>query len=355
MSDTIRIPADELRSFAVSVLVALDVEAEHAQITAQRLIEADLRGRSGHGIIRLPPYCTRIRARGYNLRPDITVVSETPVSALVEGDNGLGQVVVTRAVQIAVDKARSAGIGWVGTVQSNHAGAAGVYTALALREGLGAMYFAIANANGMPPWGGRERLLGTNPLAVAFPAGNEGPFELDIATTVASHGTIDVKVRAGEPLPEGWVADLDGNPITDPARVEEGFLVPIGGYKGSGLNFMIGAFAGIMTGAAFGRDVVNFRTDHTTPTNTGQSILAFRPDLFVSQSDYEQRMDAILRELRTSESMTDQPVRLPGENARARIAENLELGIALPRSLFERLHALADEVGIDRSDALRGR
>jgi L-2-hydroxycarboxylate dehydrogenase (NAD+) len=347
--NVVRIPADTLRSFAASVLAALDVDPAHANITAQRLIEADLRGRSGHGIIRLPPYCTRLRAGGYNLRPTISLASETPVSALVDGDNGLGQVVVTRAVEIAVDKARTTGIGWVGTVHSNHAGAAGVYTALALAEGLGSMYFAVANANSMPPWGGRERLLSTNPLAVAFPADDQGPFELDMATTVASHGTIDVKVRAGEPLPEGWVADLDGNPITDPNRVDEGFLVPIGGYKGAGLNFMIGTFAGIMTGAAFGRSVVNFRTDHTTPTNTGQSILVFRPDLFISRAEYERRMDTILQEFRTSESMTDEPVRLPGEQARARIADNLQRGIPIPRSLLQRLHALAGEVGVDTS------
>jgi L-2-hydroxycarboxylate dehydrogenase (NAD+) len=329
------------------VLVALDVLPQHAAVTAERMIEADLRGRSGHGVIRLPPYCTRIRAGGYNLRPEITVCRETPVSALVDGDNGLGQVVVTRAVQLAVEKARMSGIGWVGTVHSNHAGAAGVYTALALEEGLAALYFAVANGNQMPPWGGRERLLGTNPLAVAFPGGDEPPFELDIATTVASHGTIEVRARSGQPLPEGWVVDADGRPITDPERAEEGFLVPIGGYKGAGLNFMIGTLAGIMTGAAFGRDVVPFRRDHVTPTNTGQAIVAVRPDLFLDRDEYEGRMDDVLRELRTSESMTDEPVRLPGERARQAIADNLEHGIAVPLALLTRLRALAAEVGVD--------
>jgi len=344
---TERIPADALRHLATDLMVALDVDPEHAAITAQRLVEADLRGRTGHGIIRLPPYCGRIKAGGYNLRPAITVRRDTPVSALVDGDNGLGQVVVTHAVDVAVDKARTSGIGWVGTVRSNHAGAAGVYTALALNEGFGAMYFAVANANGMPPWGGRERLLGTNPIAVAFPAGNEPAFELDIATTVASHGTIDVKVRAGEPLPEGWVQDVDGNPITDPARADEGFLVPIGGYKGSGLNFMIGTLAGIMTGAAFGRDVVSFRDDHVTPTNTGQAIVVFRPDLFLERAVYERRMDGVLRDFRTSESATDDPIRLPGDQARRTIADNLEHGIAVPRELIAKLQALAEDVGVD--------
>jgi len=315
------------------------------------MVDADLRGRTGHGVIRLRPYCARIRAGGYNLRPNIRVLNDTPVSALVDGDNGFGQVVVTQAVELAIAKAQASGIGWVGTVHSNHAGAAGVYTAMALSAGLGAMYFAVANSNGMPPWGGREILLGTNPLAVAFPAGDEGPFELDIATTVASHGTIEVKARAGEQLPEGWVVDLDGNPITDPARVEEGFLVPIGGYKGAGLNIMIGAIAGVMTGAAFGRDVVPFRSDHVTPTNTGQSILAFRPDLFISKDDYDTRMGDTLRDFRTSESVTGDPIRLPGDNARATLARNLEAGVPVPENLLAPLRELAQETGVQPLDA----
>jgi L-2-hydroxycarboxylate dehydrogenase (NAD+) len=341
-----RIPADTLWRLARDILVALDVEPGHAGITAQRLLEADLRGRTGHGIIRLPSYCTRIRAGGYNLRPDITLRHDTPVSALVDGDNALGQVVVTHAVEVAIAKAQMSGIGWVGTVRSNHAGAAGVYTALALEAGFGALYFAVANGNGMPPWGGRERLLGTNPLAVVFPAGREPAFELDIATTVVSHGTIDVQARSGQPLPPGWVVDADGEPITDPARADEGFLVPIGGYKGSGLNFMIGTLAGIMTGAAFGRDVVAFRDDHVTPTNTGQAIVVFRPDLFMERSEYESRMDSVLHDFRTSQSMTDEPVRLPGERARRTIADNLEHGLPVSPELIAKLHSLASELNI---------
>jgi LDH2 family malate/lactate/ureidoglycolate dehydrogenase len=342
-----RIPGQTLRRLVEGVLIALDVEPEHAQITAQRMVEADLRGRSGHGVIRLAQIRARIRAGGYNLRPTVTVLRETPVSALVDGDNALGQVVMTRAAQVAIAKAREVGIAWVGTVHSNHAGAAGVYTALALGAGLGAMYFAVANSNQMPPWGGRERLLGTNPLAVAFPAGRETAFELDIATSVVSHGTIDVKARAGEPLPEGWVIDADGNPITDPDRADEGFLVPIGDYKGAGLTFMVGALAGIMTGAAFGRDVVPFRRDLASPTNTGQAIVVFRPDLFVERSQYENRMDGVLRELRMSASMTQEPVRLPGERARRAIAENLERGVPVPDTLIAQLEAIADELGVE--------
>ncbi len=341
-----RFAPDRLVAFVAAAFVAAGVSEVHAHVTADRLIEADLRGRTGHGIIRVPSYLKRIQAGAINLSPDITLRYETPTSALVDGDNGLGQVVMTRATELAIEKAKVSGLAMVGTVHSNHAGAAGVYTAMALRHDLASMYFAVANANGLAPWGGRERLLGTNPIAASFPAGDEVPFQLDIATTVASHGSIRVKEQAGEPMPEGWVIDSDGDPITDPRKVDEGFLVPIGGYKGSGLNIMIGVLAGIMTGAAFGRHVVNFRTDATTPTNTGQSILVIRPDLFMPMDEYKQEMDRQLREFRASESMTDEPVRLPGERAAESEIEQHRLGILVPASLVADLNSLVESLGI---------
>lgn len=342
-----RFPSERLVGFVTAVLIAHGVRPEHARVTGERMVEADLRGRTGHGLIRLPSYVRRIEAGAINLDPDIRVVRETPASALVDGDNGLGQPVMTRAVEVAIGKAQATGLGWVGTVHSNHAGAAGVYTAMALSRGLIGLYFAVANGNGMPPPGGRERLLGTNPIAVAFPAGEEVPFQLDIATTVASHGSISVKAQAGEPLPEGWVVDAGGNPLTDPARADEGFLVPIGGYKGAGLNIMIGLLAGVMTGAAFGRDVVQFRTDLTTPTNTGQAILVMRPDLFMTPDDYRRSMDRHLRQLRESEPMTGHQVRLPGEHAWRAEEENRREGVPVPEPLWQELARLAErsEVG----------
>ncbi len=344
MTET-RLPLARLRSFTMAVLEAQGVSPEHAEITATRMLEADLRGRTGHGLIRLPAYSKRIQTGGYNLDPKITVRHETPVSALVDGDNGIGQVVMTRAAEIAIEKALATGVGWVGTRNSNHAGAAGIYPAMALKSGLGALYMAVANGNGMPPWGGTERILGTNPIAFAIPAGSEIPFQLDIATTVASHGTIKVQAQKGEPMPEGWVADAEGNPITDPNRASEGFLLPIGGYKGAGLNIMIGMLAGVMNGAAFGRAVVPFREDHVTPTNTGQAMVAFRPDLFGPRDEYEDRMDDVLRQLRGANPGGD-PVVLPGERARARVEEQTRDGVSLPDALVASLDELAAAVGV---------
>ena len=346
-----RFAVARLEEFAAQVLVALGVLGQHAGVTARRLVEADLRDRTGHGIIRLPLYAERIDAGGINLRPDVRILHETPVSALVDGDNGLGQVVMTVAAETAIAKAKVSGLAWVGTWRSNHAGAAGVYTAMAMREDLIGIYYAVASANVMPPWGGRERLLGTNPLAVAIPAGQEVPFQLDIATTVASHGTIKVKAQAGEEMPEGWVIDLEGNPITDPERADEGFLVPIGGYKGSALNFAIGVLAGVMNGAAFGREALDHRAVYDVPANTGQAIFVIRPDLFLSLDEFKAEMDRQLRVFRGSESMTGAPVRLAGERAVEIEAQRRREGVPVSEPLLAKLRALAERLGLgDRLD-----
>jgi L-2-hydroxycarboxylate dehydrogenase (NAD+) len=246
---------------------------------------------------------------------------------------------------VAIAKAEDSGVAWVGTVRSNHAGAAGIYPAMAARRGLIGIYVAVANANGMPVWGGVERLLGTNPLAIAIPAGDQPPFVLDIATTVASHGTIKVAARDGETLPQGWVVGPDGESITDPARVDEGYLVPIGGYKGAGLNIAIGLLAGVLNGAAFGRDVIDHRVDLASPTDTGQAMLVLRSDLFLPAADFTESMARHLDELRGS-GPGGAPLRLPGDRAAALEDENTRLGIPIPDALRTDLEATASRLGL---------
>jgi L-2-hydroxycarboxylate dehydrogenase (NAD+) len=335
-----------LTEFAAAVLRASEVAPEHAQVTASRLVEADLRGRSGHGLIRLGSYVGRIRAGGVNVRPDVKVLHDTPVSAQIDGDNGLGQVVMTLATELAIAKARQSGLAWVGTVRSNHAGAAGLYAEMAADAGLVGLYLAVANANGMPPWGGTNPLLGTNPLAIAVPT-NDTPFVLDIATSAASHGTIKVAAREGRPMPEGWVIDAKGRPITDPARAGEGFLVPMGGYKGSGLMIAIGLLAGVLNGAAFGAEVVDHRRDAGTPTNTGQSILVLRPNLFRADDEVLADLTRHLDALRNSGTRDGGLVRLPGDEAARTRAENEAQGIPISDSLARELDGLARDACVD--------
>lgn len=343
----VRLPVERLAPFVASLFEALDVAPDHAATTALRLIEGDLRGRSGHGLIRAPLYLQKVEEGGIDARPDIRLLHETPVSALVDGGNGLGPPTMTLAVETAIAKAAESGMAWVGTRNSNHAGAGGVYAAMPLRRGMIAMYFAVGNANAMPPWGGTERLLGTNPIAVAIPAGKEEPLQLDIGTTVASHGTIKVTAQRGEQMPVGWVIDAEGNPITDPTLADQGFLVPIGGYKGSGLNIMIGLLAGVLNGAAFGRDVIDHRVIHDRPTNTGQAIFVMRPDLFGPSDEILAAMDHHLRELRDSHSMTGAPIRLPGETATAVETAGRASGVPVAAQVLAKLTDCAVRLGVD--------
>ncbi len=340
-----RFAFERLVAFSRDVLVAVDVLPEHAEVTARRLLEADLRGRTGHGLIRVPQYVMRIEAGGINLRPEISVLRETPVSALVDGDNGLGQVVMTLAAETAMAKATESGMAWVGTVHSNHAGAAGVYTTMAARQDLIALYIAVASANVMPPWGGQERLLGTNPISIAIPAGEGNPYVLDIATTVTSHGSIKVLAQAGEQMPEGWVIDLEGKPILDPNRADEGYLMPIGGYKGSGLNIGLGLLAGVLNGAAFGEDVIDHRKVPGQAANTGQAMFVMRPDLFGDLEEFRAGMDHHMDVLRAAGPPGS--VRLPGDVAAELEAERSEEGIPVGDVLLGQLRELGARLRLD--------
>lgn len=339
---------DELVTFCVALFSASDVNHDHAVTTATRLVEADFRGRTGHGLIRVVPYLDRIAAGGINVNPDMRLLGESPVSAQIDADNGLGQVAMTWATEVAAAKARDSGLAVVGTVNSNHAGAAGLYPSMLAEQDLVGIYFAVANANGMPPWGGIEPILGTNPIAVAVPSADGPPFLLDIATTTASHGTIKVARQRGESMPVGWVVDADGEPITDPNRADEGFLVPIGGYKGAGLNIAIGLLAGVLNGAAFGRSVVDHRADLLTPTNTGQLLIALRVDVFRPLESVLGDIRAHLEELRHSQTRDGRPVRLPGDRAAEVLEENLRKGLVVPPPLLAGLNAAADRLGVRR-------
>src|ERR1700694_3275118 len=186
-----------------------------ARAVAKLMAEADLQGSEGHGVIRLPQYVRRIRAGGINLNPDIRVVKERAAMALIHGDNGMGHLVRRRAAELAIEKARNAGVAWVGAQWSNHAGPASLYARMPLAHDMIGLYFAVGNANHLPPWGGLDMLLSTNPIAAAIPAGEEKPIVLDMAPTVAASGKEKTNELRGETMPEGWMIDREGKPLTD--------------------------------------------------------------------------------------------------------------------------------------------
>ena len=237
---------------------------------------------------------------------------------------------MTRAVNEAVTIARETGVSWVGVRRSNHAGPAGLYAEIAAAQNMIGLYAAVANANHMAVWGGAELLLGTNPLAIGVPSG-EGPVILDMATTVVSYGTVKKYALRGMQMPEGWFVDAKtGAPITDPNRTGEGLLLPVGGYKGSGLAIMLGLLGGVLNGAAFGRDVIDFNADDASETNTGHFICAVDIARFLPLATFTAEVDRHLNDLRQSKRLPGfDAIRLPGDRRRQCRAERLRDGIPL--------------------------
>jgi LDH2 family malate/lactate/ureidoglycolate dehydrogenase len=266
------------------------------------MAEADLQGSDGHGIIRLPQYVQRIEAGGINVRPDIRVVEERAAMAVVDGDNGMGHLVVSQAVRIAIEKARNAGVAWVGTRHSNHAGPASLYARMPVAHDMIGLYFAVGNANHLPPWGGMEMLLSTNPIAAGIPAGEEPAVVLDMATTVAAYGKVKAKAKRGEPMPEGWM---------------------------------------------MGRDVVDFNADHVTPTNTGQAILVIDLAAFGGAGPFKSAVDALVRDIHNSERLPGvERIWLPGEQSHGRRAAYEKSGVPVATALVDDLDQLAVRLGI---------
>jgi L-2-hydroxycarboxylate dehydrogenase (NAD+) len=346
--DAARVDFDSLRRFIARAFVAVGMPAADAEAVAALMAQADLQGSDGHGVIRLPQYVRRIRGGAINLAPDIRPVREKAAMALLDGDNGMGHLVMKRAAEIAAAKARVAGVAWVGAQWSNHAGPASLYARMPLAHGMIGLYFAVGNANHLPAWGGLDLLLSTNPIAAAIPAGEEPAIVLDMATTVAAYGKVKARAARGEPMPEGWMIDREGRPLTDPRRAAEGFLLPIGGYKGYGLALVVGLLAGTLNGAAMGRDVIDFNADSSSATNTGQAIMAIDPAAFGELSEFKASVDRLARELRASARMPGvDRIYLPGEQSHERTMANRRDGIPIAAAVKQTLERLAVELDVE--------
>jgi LDH2 family malate/lactate/ureidoglycolate dehydrogenase len=347
MSSNPRIPVARLRGFMAECLERLGFPSEDAATCARLMTEAEVQGSDGHGVIRLIPYARRCIAGGMNFHPDIRVTKEKAAMALIDGDNGMGHLVMQRATQLAIEKAKNCGVAWVGAYHSNHAGPASLYARMALQHDMIGLYFAVGNANHLPPWGGVDMLLSTNPIACAIPAGEEPPIVLDMATTVAAYGKVKAKAQRGEEMPVGWMIDRNGQPLTDPKRAAEGFLLPIGGYKGYGLALVVGILAGTLNGAAMGSETIDFNADAVTETNTGQAICVIDPDAFGEGAEFKAKVDKLIREMRGSARMPGvDRIWLPGEQSHAKREDNERNGVLLPLALVSQLNAFAAEHGI---------
>lgn len=342
-----RISGEKLQAFIAGAFEAVAVPRDDAKTIAQLMTQADINGSDGHGVFRLPQYIRRIKGKAVNVNPKIRVERELAGMALIHGDNGMGHLVMKFATEKAIEKAKTAGVAWVGARWSNHAGPAALYASMPLAHDMIGLYMAVGSANHLPPWGGLDMLLSTNPLAVAVPAGEEPAIVLDMATTVAAYGKVKTKAQRGEMMPEGWMMDRQGNPLTDPKRANEGFLLPIGGYKGYGLALVLGLLAGNLNGAAMGKDVVDFNNDDTSETNTGHAVVAINIAAFQDLKEFRQGMDTLIRDIRDSKRLPGvDRIRLPGEGTHSARADREKYGIPMPEALLVALDQLAGELKI---------
>lgn len=347
-----------LFDFAKAIFIKIGCSEVDANIACKTLLSADLRGVDSHGVARLSGYVRLWEKKRINPTPDIKITYETPSTAVVDGDAGLGLVVAPFAMKVAMEKAEKVGTGWVSVKNSNHYGIAGYHSLMATRKDM----IGISMTNASPlvsPTYSKERLLGTNPIAVAIPAGEEPPFVGDFATTTAANGKLEILQRKKEPAPEGWVQDKDGNPTTDSLGVKQGgALLPLGGdrihgsHKGYILGSIVDIFSAVLSGANYGPwapPFVSFMDPVSDPVGEGLGHFfgAMRVDAFRPADEFKTHMDKWIRRFRGSEPVNpEQPVVIPGDPERLMEAERMENGIPLLQPVVDDLIALGEKLGV---------
>jgi L-2-hydroxycarboxylate dehydrogenase (NAD+) len=350
-------PADVLHEFSERVLAAAGVPPDDAALAADVLLAADLRGIDSHGVARLRGYFDAVRSGRINATPEMRVVRETLTTATVDADNGLGLVVGPRANEMAMDKAVDAGSGWVAVRNTNHFGIAGYYALQAVERDL--LGWAMTNSSALvAPLFGTARMLGTNPLAIAFPGDEEPPIVVDLATSAVAFGKIEIARRRQQRLPEGWAIDASGSPATDPQAVYDGgALLPLGstrelgGHKGYALAMMVDVLSGVLSGANWGPFAPAFAIEQTPPGSVGVGIGHFfgalRIDGFIEPDEFRRQVDHMVRTFRASPAApgTGGPL-VPGDPERQAAEERRIGGIPLLPPVAAELEALAVETGV---------
>ena len=352
---------DALRAFCVRVFKKLEVPTEGAQVTADVLLAANLRGVDSHGVARLRRYVKGLQDGVMLARPAEKVVSETATTALIDGGAGLGQPVSYRAMKLAIEKADEYGTGFVTVRDSNHYGIAGYYAMMALECDM----IGISMTNAAPlvvPTFGRDAILGTNPIAVAAPASEEWPFVLDMATSTVPRGKLEVYNRQEKPVPEGWATDETGTPTTDTARVLDnmlaqrgGGLLPLGGagellsgYKGYGLALLVDILCGVLPGAGYANNIYpKTPEDKPLPADVGHFFGAIKISAFRPLDEFKATMDDIIRRLKTAPKAEGADrIYIHGEKEYEEADRRAKEGIPLGQKVEVDLKALAQELGI---------
>jgi len=350
---------DQLKSFTQKIFLSIGCSELDAILAADTLVSADLRGVDSHGVARLSGYIRLWEANRINTTPNVEVVHETLSTAVVDGDQGLGLVVAPKAMAIAIEKAATCGTGWVSVKNSNHFGIAGYHAMIALEHDMVGM--AMTNASPLvAPTFANERLLGTNPIAVAIPTGKEPPFIADFATTTAANGKLEILQREGEAAPQGWIQDNKGQPTENPYGVQEGgALLPLGSdrehgsHKGYCLGSIVDIFSAVFSGANYGPWVPPFVSflpvaDDQVGDGIGHFLGAMRIDAFRPADEFKSHMDNWIKRFKSAKPVPGQDqVLIPGDPERAFEKERMNSGIPLNEKVEKDLLELAEKFKVE--------
>lgn len=345
----VSVPLDQVRAVGTALLAKLGVPLDHARLTVDTLIEADLRGVESHGVAHLVDFYVRRLQRGaINPRPDVKVVHQAPAAALVDGDRGLGFVVAHTAMELAIEKAHETGLGFVSVRNSTHYGAGFHYALKAARRDMIGLSMTTGGNIVVPP-GGKTRVYGANVISVAAPTGRGFDFVLDGSTSAVAGGKLEVALRRGVPIPEGWALDEHGQPTTDPrALLRGGGLLPLGGdpqhgaYKGFGLAIVADIMSGVLSGAGAS---VMLPGDGAAAHMLG----ALRIEAFLTHEEFLGHIDALIARLKATERQPGvDEILIPGEREARLERERLAAGaIPLHPEIVAGMNAAAAELGVD--------
>lgn len=348
----------QLKLFVESVFLKMGCSVSHAAMAAEALVAADLRGIDSHGVARLSGYIRLWEAGRINATPSIRIVHQTPSTAVLDGDSGLGLVVAQEAMQIAIEKAKQVGTGWVSVQNSNHFGIAGYHAMLALPHDM----IGVAMTNASPlvaPTFSSDKMLGTNPIAVAAPAGKQPAFVADLATTTAANGKLELLQRKNLETPTGWVQDKQGLPSTDAHILKKGgALLPLGtdrehgSHKGYALGAIVDLFSALLSGANYAPWVPPFPAyvpmpDRQPGKGIGHFMGALRIDAFRAADDFKRSMDDWIEGFRSASPIEEkQRVLVPGDPERLACEHRLEHGIPVEDIVVKDLQSLADRFSL---------
>lgn len=335
------IDSTELKDTMKSILGRAGLPSEDQDVVAESLTQADLRGISSHGLLRLPLYLERLHQGVVKARPKMVVIKEKKATALLDGDHALGQVSGHYAMLLAIKKARDCGVAAVSVKNGHHFGAGAYFVEMASRQDM----IGIAMTNTPPlmaPWGGKKAMVGNNPFAVSIPTEGPHPLILDMAFSQVAQGKISVAQACGQEIPGDWATDCEGIPTTNPDEALKGLLLPAGGYKGYGQAIMVDMLTGVLSGSLFGPFVISMMEEPRLPQSSGQLYMAIDISAFRELTDFKKDVARYVEVIKgcPKASLTHE-LFVPGEQSWQRYEKALTEGIKVPEAIFQELKQAA--------------